>query len=337
MDLRRPFVQLRRWPRVQLAATMTALALVLSVGAVAWAQSDPAATPVPTARCCGTLAYDGQHVILYGGATSDADLGDTWSFDGTSWTQLTLTTSPGVLYDSAMAYDSATSTVVLFGGRGADSQYVAGTWLWNGTSWSLATPTTAPPPRANANLAYDAATGTVVLWGGCCDAVTNTLFTDTWTWNGSTWQQRSPVTVPPGSESAAMAYDSATGTVLLLDPSATGTSTWSWDGTTWTQQTGGTNPAVGGALSYDSTTQTLVLFGVDGTTWTWTAAGWVEQSPATVPAARTQATLADNPGGHDVVLFGGSADGTPQSDTWTWDGTTWTSSNLLATPTPAGG
>ncbi len=42
--------------------------------------------------------------------------GDTWTWNGTTWTQLHLRASPPAGSGQVMAYDPATGNVVLFGG-----------------------------------------------------------------------------------------------------------------------------------------------------------------------------------------------------------------------------
>ena len=79
-----------------------------------------------------------------------------------------------------MAYDAATGTVVLFGGRRAGLA-VNDTWVWNGATWTRQFPKTSPPARTAASMAYDAATGNVVLFGGLNGAGVRPL-NDTWTW-----------------------------------------------------------------------------------------------------------------------------------------------------------
>jgi hypothetical protein len=56
----------------------------------------------------------------------------------------------------------------------------------------------------------------------------------TWVWNGSTWTQQHPATSPPAQNGAPMAYDAATGNVVLfvLTNGNLG-DTWVWDGSTW--------------------------------------------------------------------------------------------------------
>jgi hypothetical protein len=51
-----------------------------------------------------------------------------------------------------------------------------------------------------------------VLFGG----YGNRAFSDTWTWDGTTWTQQHPATSPPARGQAAMACDAATGTAVLF-------------------------------------------------------------------------------------------------------------------------
>jgi len=45
---------------------------------------------------------------------------------------------------------------------------------------------------------------------------------DTWTWDGATWTERSPATVPPARNSEAMAADPATKQLVLFGGNGTG-------------------------------------------------------------------------------------------------------------------
>ena len=113
-----------------------------------------------------------------------------------------------------MAYDAATGEVVLFGGY-SDSQGPShSTWTWNGTTWTKEHPATFPHREYSA-MAYDAATGTVVLFGGSGSG--QIYLSSTWTWNGTTWTKQAPPrpTRLPGTIES-MAYDAATGTVVLF-------------------------------------------------------------------------------------------------------------------------
>ena len=55
---------------------------------------------------------------------------DTWSWDGTTWTQQAPAASPPARFLSPMAYDAATGTMVLFGGLTQSSNALHDTWTW---------------------------------------------------------------------------------------------------------------------------------------------------------------------------------------------------------------
>jgi hypothetical protein len=142
-----------------------------------WTRQDPAASP--PGRDQAAMAYDAATgtVVLFGGCCNklDGDLNGTWTWDGTTWAKQHPATSPPGRFGAAMAYDAATSTAVLFGGKGT-----ADTWTWDGTTWTQQAPAASPPARYQAAMAYDSATGTAVLFGGKGHGGVN--LGDTWTW-----------------------------------------------------------------------------------------------------------------------------------------------------------
>ncbi len=179
------------------------------------------------------MAYDAatSNVALFGGLnSSDRALGDTWTWNGTTWTKQAPATSPPPRGAASMAYDAATSNVVLFGGFGR-ARHLGDTWTWDGTTWTRQFPKTSPPAREGASIAYDAATSNVVLFGGD-NAFTPVVFNGTWTWDGTTWTRQFPKTSPPAREGASMAYDAATSNVVLFggNPAAGPAfgDTWTW-------------------------------------------------------------------------------------------------------------
>src|SRR5262250_2973675 len=67
--------------------------------------------PSPPARCCPGMVYDRAHgktVMFGGGPGGGPDLGDTWTFDGSSatWTQQFPSTAPSERAGPGMAYDA---------------------------------------------------------------------------------------------------------------------------------------------------------------------------------------------------------------------------------------
>jgi hypothetical protein len=68
-----------------------------------------------------------------------------------------------------------------------------------------------------------------VLFGG--EDRDGTFLGGTWTWDGTTWTKQATAVHPPGRYEASMAYDAATGTVVLFSGyTATGylADTWTW-------------------------------------------------------------------------------------------------------------
>jgi hypothetical protein len=71
-----------------------------------------------------------------------------------------------------------------------------------------------------------------------------------------------------------MAYDAARQRIVLTggDIYASNGGDWEWDGGTWTQRTGGPGPREFHSMVYDTTTQSLLMFGgTDGQMWQRTA------------------------------------------------------------------
>jgi hypothetical protein len=181
-----------------------------------------------------------------------------------------------------MAYDAAIGTIVLFGGVSSHG-YFSGTWTWDGSTWTKQAPTASPPAREGAAMAYDAATRTIVLTGGTNGSQGSHVLSDTWTWDGSTWTKQAPTAHPSARTGARMAYDAATGTIVLFGGvSSHGyfSGTWTWDGSTWTKQAPTVHPAARAfeTMAYDAATGNTVLFGGAGRvlfadTWTWGGSG----------------------------------------------------------------
>jgi hypothetical protein len=203
-----------------------------------WTRQHPATSP--SARLSASMAYDAATgtVVLFGGGTGSSTFGDTWIWDGTTWTSQSPATSPPARWRASVAYDATTATVLLFSGFSGTTGALNDAWTWDGTTWTKqGLPVSGLFPVEQASMAYDAATATVVLFGGY-NLGTNTILHYTWTWNGTTWTKRHPASRPPALQDAPMAYDAATGTVVLFG-GWSGThslsGTWTWNGTTWTK------------------------------------------------------------------------------------------------------
>ncbi|MGI8552853.1 MAG: Kelch repeat-containing protein, partial [Dehalococcoidia bacterium] len=164
---------------------------------------------------------------------------------------------------------------------------------------------------------------------------------------------------PLPRSSAALAYDAATGSVILFggcngsvcSTSADMNDTWLWNGSTWAQQFPPVSPPprYEASIAYDAAKQRVVLFGGSSCsssapctslndTWTWNGSTWAQQSPASSPSVRYGASTTYDSATSNVLLIGGFS--CPSSttcsylgDTWIWDGATWTQQRPLGSPT----
>jgi hypothetical protein len=109
----------------------------------------------------------------------------------------------------------------------------------------------------------------VVAFGGGSPFVQ--LFDTTWTWDGTDWTQQHPRHHPTARTANGLAYDPATGSVVLfggelaLPFGNVSGETWTWNGTDWKQQHGHESPSPRRlpGMATDPATCTVVLFGGD--------------------------------------------------------------------------
>jgi hypothetical protein len=185
-----------------------------------WIQKFPATSPTP--RSYAALVYDSgrAETVLFSGAPIINNVADTWVWDGTSWTQKFPPVSPPARYGHAMAYDSGHTQTVLFGGITSLSIGTNDTWVWDGISWLQTFPATSPGRRYFHEMAYDSGNTQTVMFGGIDVSSGPTEPNDTWTWDGTTWAQATPITssasTPEGRTGSAIAYDSAHRQVVLF-------------------------------------------------------------------------------------------------------------------------
>src|SRR6202011_4627063 len=99
-------------------------------------------------RASFASAYDpvGKKVVLFGGFNANAVLNETWTFNGTTWTQANPKTVPAGASGPILFTDPASGHAIMFGGyRG--QFYSRDTFRWTGTDWTLLSPSTSPYPR----------------------------------------------------------------------------------------------------------------------------------------------------------------------------------------------
>ncbi len=281
----------------------------------------------PSPRGSHAVAWDAARgrIVLFGGdGMMDGrveSLGDTWEWDGSTWHRAA-TTGPSPRESHAMTYDITRARTVLFGGEtetsGDDFVSLGDTWEWDGTQWHHVA-SAGPQSRQGHAMVYDAARGVTVLFGGSADDDgDDVVLGDTWTWNGSQWQQ-AHVSGPAARVLHAMAYDSLRQRVVLYggwSGSVPLGDTWEWDGAQW-QQVSLAGPSVRAlhAMTYDSTRGVTVLFGGAGVpagaftlledTWEWDGTQWTQVGTIAAPSPRGRPAMAFDGARARTLLFGG--------------------------------
>lgn len=208
-DTRRP-----SWRR-----PLTGVAVVAVIGAglgayfgirVAQGAGSAPTTGQPPARTEAAMAFDASDgtVVLYGGQGRSGSLGDTWIWDGSTWTQAHPSTSPPPLAGARMAYDPISHDLVLIGG-----QRIRGSMFDGGVACSSAgssgaasgsgsapggTATFIPPSNATPAMAPipSATAGSPGRTPDC--TVTDVANANTWLWNGHDWSKAAGTTPSAG-------------------------------------------------------------------------------------------------------------------------------------------
>lgn len=131
----------------------------------------------------GCMAYDSVRAmtVLFGGVRND----ETWEYDGMAWTRRELAVRPPARWHCSMVYDSGRSRMVLFG---VNTEERNDTWACDGVTWTRIALSGLPGVRRDHGLAYDPLEDSLVTYGGQ-DFHQPQYYTDTWLFDGGSWQQ----------------------------------------------------------------------------------------------------------------------------------------------------
>lgn len=173
---------------------------------------------------------------------------------------------PGPRVSMALAFDEATGQLVLFGGRTPLSPTrLADTWTWDGHTWAQVTDVGGPAARELPPMGYDPRTHSVLLFGGLASG----LVPVTWSFDGRSWRRLSPSHEPvtaDGTFQGMMAFDPATGGVVLEGRSGQTGGTFTWDGNDWIVPGSVACPVEtfcrsGAAFAFDPSSNQLIMAG----------------------------------------------------------------------------
>jgi hypothetical protein len=168
-----------------------------------WTLHTPAS--YPAGRRGGQLFYDPQSekVILTGGfyyapGKVFTALNDAWAWDGEDWeyipalSESLIITNPNVVYNPALGQPAMYNYKQLLG--------------WRDNRWQEIDAGPMPPNRFGPWLAADPHSGQMLLFGGLEN---NQQRSDTWLFDGNTWQELHPDLTPSPRDAYVMFYDRA--------------------------------------------------------------------------------------------------------------------------------
>ncbi|HSY51506.1 MAG TPA: kelch repeat-containing protein [Thermoanaerobaculia bacterium] len=308
-----------------------------------WNQLKPALLPACANE--GAMTFDGaDSKILFTGATclSSINTEDTYEWDGSNWTKITLTSFAGRYYGEALTYDPDHQVVVLFGGAQLVGPLLSATYTYTNTVWQGAGDLDFPAPRSLFMFLSDPVHNVIYLYGGLNDA---TSFFDFWIYQNGQFHPNLDGTQPSACSLPLGVFDTDRQKVVMF---CSDSSTWEFDGAAWTQfDSSKTAPPAHewGSLAYDQSLKKTVFFGgfdpsnnsyLDQT-WTYDGTSWT-QVTKNPPTSRSHASIWYDPTLKKTLIYGGigrltSTDRlTRYSDMWSFDGTGWTAVVPAATP-----
>jgi N-acetylneuraminic acid mutarotase len=194
-----------------------------------WAYDDNANTwtnlqsiNTPSGLGAGKMVYDAESdkVILFGGITGEnlnQTLNETWVFDyqANAWTQMEPAVSPPVMGWPAMAYDSESDLVLVWGGFPIMSAKpgVERTSIWaydyNSNTWTEWPNTDGPVEEYMGAMVYDPDLDLSFLYVG------NQFWS--YDYNNNQWRKLKDISVKPGRRTNhAMVYDSQSKYIILF-------------------------------------------------------------------------------------------------------------------------
>ena len=208
---------------------------------------------------------------------------------------------------NGVVYDAGSDRIVLYGGREwgrTDEGKQVGltdTWVLDAATgtWTDASPAQSPPARTDHVMVYDAAADRIVVFGGATK-LSGDVLGDTWVYetDANTWTEMHPAVSPPERAGAAAWYDPVTGATFVFGGSAD----WSsWPCLPW-----------------------MMLGGEELWAYNLGSDAWKLYRTDPNPGYRVGSDAVLDPGGHEVILFGGDVYDQDRrfvgilEDTWTY-------------------
>ena len=259
---------------------------------------------------------------------------NTWTYHNGLWINLSIPGPTVPCSGSTIAYYPPGSAVLLYSPLASegDNNSLNATWEYSHGVWTDLD-LVSPPSRVSSQMAYDAQLGVMVLFGGQ-DTATDALSNQTWEFGEAGWTQLDSPHAPPARDDFGLAYDGATGTVVLYGGMGSGrmlSDTWEFDGKDWTPEASPSGTGVDApSAAYDPAIGGVVVFGgwvppynYQNSTWVYSGKAWAEHTGESPPGRSGAAVVFDESDGY-LLLRGGLDMGSPSGyyafgDTWAFE------------------
>lgn len=295
---------------------------------------------IPEARFGHSMVFDSvnKKILLFGGSCDDrftTSKEDLWTYDyvNNNWTELTPRYSPARRLSYAMAYDSDSQRIVLFGGNSITAGWeLDDTWVYDyqTNTWTNVYPTTRPLGRSDHAMVYDPVTKQTILFGGMRDVGDTTyLLNDTWAYDyeTNTWTELHPSVAPQQRYGTRLVYNSVEEKIVLYGGNSFGNLSddgklWTFDATTTTWESLDSSETSGPrywyGLAFDTHQNELIVFGgtdlgpeifQSNETWVYSFPNnqWTDVTRENRPPACSLQSMVYDPENQKVILFGGLA------------------------------
>ncbi len=273
-----------------------------------------------------------------------------------SWIDMNPSIKPSARHYHAMAYDSQSDRVIMFGGWiGSVSnppyhRHNAETWAYdfNTNTWADMNPLVNPSGRAEIPIVYNSKIDKIFLYGGRTGIYETSNEIWLYDFDNNTWEQKFPSFTPRAKFGYSIGYDTKNEKVILFGGV---TGFWSFTNETWeydfsnndwrNRNATGDIPieVVDRPMSYDSKSGKMLLY-ASGKTYSydyekneWSEINFLANIPS--PVAMTYLSQTDN-----TILYGTTGGNccSGSSLTWTYNynSNEWTDMNPTVSPSPRG-
>lgn len=177
-------------------------------------------SPWPGTRANHLFVWDNNTnvLVLWGGYSGSSFPSQTWHWNGSAWTSLSLSCPSGRQHLFGV-FDSDRKIIVAFGGT-YGSTYYNQTWEYNAatTTWTQKNPTHNPEARIWHKMAFNSSTNRTILFGGM--GIVGGLrqwYDHTWRYDGTDWTDiAGDDTNPVPYHGGGIVYDSNNDKILWI-------------------------------------------------------------------------------------------------------------------------